>query len=446
MATVGLSMIVKNGGADLRACLQSTRSLVSQIVIADTGSTDDSKAIALEFGATVLEIPWRNDFAYARNAALEPIHTDWVLVLDADEELSAEAAWQIPALLEASEGVGGYLLPIRNYLSGLNVFFRDRLSTPNHDDHPRARNAASWAEHELCRLFRRDPAIGYQGRVHEVVEFSIREAGLRLERADTRILHFGQLADAETHRRKSQFYRELGWAKVKEEPESANGWFEVGAIELSAFNNQPVALQCLQRAIALEPRFADAWFLLFHLHDQRGEFEQADLAYRQIEHLGVAIPLEMQQWHGDYLFDRGRMEEARACYARALMQANQAEPSATEGFRAAVESKLGYVEFAMGHTQEGLTKLREAAVRVPRIVDNHQRLLRALVKMGDVAGAAEAAERALEFAQDPQPYLRAATLYLKAGKNGQARRILERGHSLFPASVEYQAASERLLA
>src|SRR6202051_5190164 len=98
MSTVGLSMIVKNGGDDLRLCLRSVAGLVSQIVIADTGSTDNTLAIAQEFGATVVSFPWTNHFADARNAALEPITTDWVLVLDADEELSPEAASGVPAL------------------------------------------------------------------------------------------------------------------------------------------------------------------------------------------------------------------------------------------------------------------------------------------------------------------------------------------------------------
>src|SRR5690348_13490918 len=113
--TLGLSMIVKNEAHTLRMCLGSVQGVVSQIVVADTGSTDRSADIAREFGATVITIPWENDFAKARNASLNAINTDWVLVLDGDEELDRRTAGKIPQLIKR-RGVGGYLTPIRNYV------------------------------------------------------------------------------------------------------------------------------------------------------------------------------------------------------------------------------------------------------------------------------------------------------------------------------------------
>ena len=89
-------MIVKNAAETLRPCLESACKLVDQIVIADTGCTDNTCEIAREFGATIISFPWENHFATARNAALKPMITDWVLMLDADEELDREAAEQIP--------------------------------------------------------------------------------------------------------------------------------------------------------------------------------------------------------------------------------------------------------------------------------------------------------------------------------------------------------------
>jgi glycosyltransferase involved in cell wall biosynthesis len=73
--TLGLSMIAKNEAHTLRACLESVQGVVSQIVVADTGSTDNTCGIARELGATVISVPWENDFAKARNAALAAIQT-----------------------------------------------------------------------------------------------------------------------------------------------------------------------------------------------------------------------------------------------------------------------------------------------------------------------------------------------------------------------------------
>ena len=96
LPTLGFSMILKNGASTLRTCLGSVGSLVSEMIIGDTGSTDGSQEIAREFGATVLDVPWESDFAKARNTALARCTTDWVLTLDADEELDADAINTLP--------------------------------------------------------------------------------------------------------------------------------------------------------------------------------------------------------------------------------------------------------------------------------------------------------------------------------------------------------------
>jgi len=100
LATIGLSMIVKNGAETLRACLNSVAGLTKQIVIADTGSSDGTPQLARDLGAQVFDVPWQDDFAQARNAAVQALATDWVLVMDDDEELDPQARDKIPALLE----------------------------------------------------------------------------------------------------------------------------------------------------------------------------------------------------------------------------------------------------------------------------------------------------------------------------------------------------------
>lgn len=85
------ALIVLDAGEHLRRCLASVREHVDQIVVVDTGSTDDTLAIAKEFGATIGHFAWCDDFAAARNAALALVETDWVLSIDADEELFLKA-------------------------------------------------------------------------------------------------------------------------------------------------------------------------------------------------------------------------------------------------------------------------------------------------------------------------------------------------------------------
>ncbi|MHA2010088.1 MAG: glycosyltransferase family 2 protein, partial [Promethearchaeota archaeon] len=86
---VGVSMIVKNEGKVLRRCLESVKDHVDEIVIVDTGSTDDTIAIAKEFGAKVFEHPWEDSFSVARNQAIAHTNCQWLLQIDGDEELQA---------------------------------------------------------------------------------------------------------------------------------------------------------------------------------------------------------------------------------------------------------------------------------------------------------------------------------------------------------------------
>ncbi|HEY9647638.1 MAG TPA: glycosyltransferase family 2 protein, partial [Chroococcidiopsis sp.] len=92
---LSLCMIVRNESEPLPRCLASVRSLVDEMVIVDTGSTDETVAIAQSFGAQVFHAEWQDDFAAARNEALQHVNGKWVLVLDADEEIAPDS---VPAL------------------------------------------------------------------------------------------------------------------------------------------------------------------------------------------------------------------------------------------------------------------------------------------------------------------------------------------------------------
>ncbi|WP_207655074.1 glycosyltransferase [Clostridium liquoris] len=80
-----LCMIVKNEEQTLKNCLSRAADLAKELVIVDTGSTDKTKSIALEFTDKVYDFKWCNDFAKARNFSISKASNDWVIVLDADE-------------------------------------------------------------------------------------------------------------------------------------------------------------------------------------------------------------------------------------------------------------------------------------------------------------------------------------------------------------------------
>jgi tetratricopeptide (TPR) repeat protein len=88
---VALAVIARNEEEFIAGCLDSARPFVDEIVVIDTGSTDRTVEIARAHGARVEHFTWCNDFSAARNAAIDAVTANWVLMLDADERLTPES-------------------------------------------------------------------------------------------------------------------------------------------------------------------------------------------------------------------------------------------------------------------------------------------------------------------------------------------------------------------
>jgi hypothetical protein len=81
---VSLCMIVKNEAKSLHACLTSIDDLVDEMVVVDTGSSDNTREVAMRLGARVVNFGWIDDFSAARNESVRLARGDWILWLDAD--------------------------------------------------------------------------------------------------------------------------------------------------------------------------------------------------------------------------------------------------------------------------------------------------------------------------------------------------------------------------
>ena len=85
--TLSVCMIVRDEEAVLKRCLRSIKAIADEIIVVDTGSKDRTMSIARAYGAKVFEHPWQDNFSLHRNQSLSYASGDWVLVIDADEEL-----------------------------------------------------------------------------------------------------------------------------------------------------------------------------------------------------------------------------------------------------------------------------------------------------------------------------------------------------------------------
>lgn len=102
-------MIVKNESKNIARCINSYKKIVDEIIVVDTGSTDNTVEIAEELGAKVFFRKWDNDFAAAKNYALDRTNGDWIIFLDADEYFSTESLVVIKQILKKIAGSKSFI-------------------------------------------------------------------------------------------------------------------------------------------------------------------------------------------------------------------------------------------------------------------------------------------------------------------------------------------------
>jgi glycosyltransferase involved in cell wall biosynthesis len=114
--TLSVAIITLNEAANLARTLDSVR-WANELIVVDSGSTDDTISIAEAHGAKAFREAWRG-FGAQKNFALDQCSSDWILSLDADEEVSAALGEEIRALLSGAPEYDAYFVNRRNIFLG----------------------------------------------------------------------------------------------------------------------------------------------------------------------------------------------------------------------------------------------------------------------------------------------------------------------------------------
>lgn len=146
---ISVTIIAHNEAERIGACIDSA-SWADEIIVVDSGSTDDTQEICRKRGALVIQHSWEG-YAAQKNFALSEASHSWILSLDADECVSPELAEEILFVLSDDAPAEGYRMPRKNIFFG--CWFR-------HGD--------LWPDYQL-RLFRRDAGAFNEKSVHESV-------------------------------------------------------------------------------------------------------------------------------------------------------------------------------------------------------------------------------------------------------------------------------------
>lgn len=349
-----LCVIARDEEQNLPRCLASVSGVVDEIVVVDTGSRDRTREVARAAGARVVRCAWDGSFSAARNLGLDLATGDWVLMLDADEELHPGDRGSIRPLLAGE--AEGYFFTVLSYLG----------PRPGTDVLRDAR---------LC-LFRRRPEYRYERRLHEDIAGRILSArsGAVLAHAAVRVLHYGYLDPFLARRAKAERNRAILLAALRETPDDPfllyslaaemmgqgealaaldllreagrradrgapwyPDWVKKTAVCLIELGRLDDAREVLHRGLQAFPDFTDLRFLLGALHVRRGESGEAEACFRECLRLGEA-PVGYASWEGVGTFRAwaalGSLAESRndypaavRCYAASLSQRPDFSPA-----------------------------------------------------------------------------------------------------------------------
>jgi tetratricopeptide (TPR) repeat protein len=259
---VTLCLMVKNEQDKLATCLRSAADLVHEMIVVDTGSTDDTKEVAASLGARVFDFAWVDSFAAARNESLRHATGDWIFWLDGDEYVD-EANCKKARALFASLGQEKAACSMK------------QSSIPDG-----ASGSATVVDQ--VRLFRNLPQIRWEHRVHEQILPSIRRAGHEVRFTDIAITHTGY-EDPALRGRKTQRNLRLLELEIAEQPDHPFTLFNLGWAyqDLGRITEAiPLLRRSLARSQPGDSIIRKAYTLLVQGHRQLGKGREALAACR----------------------------------------------------------------------------------------------------------------------------------------------------------------------
>lgn len=198
-----IGMMVKNEEHNLDRCLKSLQSLRaaidSELVIVDTGSEDNTVAIAKQYTDKIYFHPWNNHFSDMRNITISYAKGEWFFVMDADEEL-----------VDATELINFLNSPSRDQYGAIAISCRSITNEATIEQAP---------EMVTFRLFKNDGYFHYEGAIHNQQVFQGKALLLPVH-----LLHYGYMStDAELMERK--FIRTSTILKNELEKDPANIYY-----------------------------------------------------------------------------------------------------------------------------------------------------------------------------------------------------------------------------
>ncbi|MCG8606989.1 glycosyltransferase [bacterium] len=207
--TLSACLIVKDEEKHLPSCLRSISAVVDEIIVVDTGSTDKTITIAEAFGAKVSHYSWQGDFASARNFANKQATGEWILQIDADEELFPEDQHKVREVIHQDQCNGAYLA------------LHNRVSSSFGEGQP--------SMHYLVRLFKNREDFYFENAIHEVLRISGEVLAV-----DINLLHHGYNQGTDHLLNKRKRNSEILYRQLEENPDKLSTLFYLSMLHIGS--------------------------------------------------------------------------------------------------------------------------------------------------------------------------------------------------------------------
>lgn len=369
-------MIVKNEEISLSSCLNSVKNFVDEMIVLDTGSTDNTVKIATELGAKVYHFQWNDNFAEARNEALQYVIGDWILVLDADEVLTPEI---IPTIQKAIANENNLVVNLLRHEVG-------SISSPYS---------------LLSRLFRKHSQVKFSRPYHAMIDDSVEEL-IKTENhwqivnlSEIAIKHYGYQPNVIISKNKTEKAKKAMESYLSKNPKDAYVASKLGALYLQ-IGQENKGIKLLKTAIksnlADAPVLFELYYHLANALNKQGDFNHAIKYYQK----AIAQPILEKIKLGVYnnlasLYQRkGDFENAVKFYEITI----KIEPNFALGYY-----NLGVTYKAIGRLFKAIDAYQKAIKLNPEYPWSYQNLAVLLLKKGEIEDSIELFKKAITLHQ-----------------------------------------------
>ncbi len=438
--TISLCMIAKDEEKWIKNCIESVKPIVNEIIVVDTGSTDDTKKVAESLGARVYDFKWCDDFSQARNFSISKAKSDWILILDADEVIGNRDLEKVRQLINVSD-IYAYLFFQRSYLDDTTVVGWKA----NTGDYPEGEGYSGYFDSPLTRLFRNNNGFRFEGKVHELVEFSILGQKRNIIKTNIPIHHYGKVKSQDHLADKGALYLEIGKIRIEENPTDPRAYYDLGAqyFELNRFSE---AKEYYKKAVNLDKNYYRALCDLGMIYAKEGNYEEAlpllekvrlinpnyisnyvslGIVYKCLDRIDDAIGVLMEGLKVDphnvnayknlglIYFSQNSSKEALQCFRKM----KKLDPSiSVSGEHAAASYKVGLSLFENKEFMKAKKYFEEAIKVLPSYSSAYNNLGIIYVNSGDYSKAEEIFKKVIELTEmDSKSHKECASAYVNLG-------------------------------